>query len=241
MAMLDWTKLNPTVKQIETKKLFFGLYLNKAVVYAPGGRFIKNGDKSSVQEQLDSAIALWSKWISNNHVYQVTRLNQLKECSVPQLEFYKSLIDKNNLSTTIRIEEPNISIYCNDEKRLYNIVNAFHPDRLRAIHKPFDEDARTALSNGRVLVKKITGYDYRILLKPVRFDDVSVKNSIADFLYNMQDEVKVPKGTMSSLSNGSRYFNGGYFYAKDLKANTFIKLMCPELISGFLEVTNLGR
>ena len=69
MDMLDWTKLNPTVNKSETKKLFFSLYLFKAVVYAAGGRAIKS--QASIDEYIDHRLAVCNLPVDDqyNHLY----------------------------------------------------------------------------------------------------------------------------------------------------------------------------
>ena len=103
MDMLDWTKLNPTVNKSETKKLFFSLYLFKAVVYAAGGRAIKS--QASIDDYIDHRLAV----CNNNRIGRYSR-HLLENANRDQLRLYRNLIYSDK-SISMRIEEPKIHIY----------------------------------------------------------------------------------------------------------------------------------
>ena len=243
--MLSWTKLNPTVKIIGTKKKFFNTYLFKSVIYCPGGRVLSNSSsknktvKEMVQERIDTLNAqtqLKSIWFAS---YSKMKADELvNHCSIDQLEYFLN-IKKTNPGIKIRIEEPNISVYAKDEAELFQISSVIKPDRVKELHRPSSVEAAEALERGEIIVKKPTDYNYKICLKECILSDVSIKQQIYDYLYALGDEVSLTKSLKKHLGSKLSYFCGGYFYCKDSKIITFIHLICPSLIAGIYKVTKL--
>lgn len=246
--MLSWTKLNPTVKIINTKKKFFNSYLYKIVIWCPGGRLIldrKSQDaafllknKISYLEVHQKAYNFGGSWFNSMASSRSAELRT--EARVNQLQYLIDVKQTYNDQIKIRIEEPIVTIYSNDESFLYTLANN-NTDRLKEVHRPVDDKAIEILNRGEIITKTEPTFPYKIQLKEFVFSEVNLKNNILDYLYNLEvnDEVCLTKSLVRYLSDQHPYFNGAYFYSKDEKTLTFINLICPGLISGIFKLTKI--
>ncbi len=241
MAMLSWTKLNPTVKQISTKKKFFGKYLFKVNVWCPAARIVADQSGNNVAELLEQRINAID-WRSRSYggSWDSAKNAQIKEhANIKQLQNFIDIKHQFKDQIKIRVEEPHISVYSNDEVILYNLVSKVLPNRILEIHAPSSKAAEDALNDGDVITKRISDYSYKIILKERMLTDTSLKENVKDYLYNLNEEVKMTKSLIRNLSSKYSYFLGGYFYCKDTKIVTFLNLMCPDLISGIFKLTKI--
>jgi hypothetical protein len=248
MAMLSWTKLNPTVKIINTKKKFFNSYLYKIVIWCPGGRLIldrKSQDAAVLLENRISYLEVNQKaynfggsWFGN---MARSRSAELRTgARVNQLQHLIDFKQTYNDQIKIRIEEPIVTVYSNDESFLYILANN-NTDRLKEVHRPADDKAIEILNRGEIITKAEPVFPYKVQLKEFVFSEVNLKHNILDYLYNLEvnDEVCLTKSLVRYLREQHPYFNGAYFYAKDEKTLTFINLICPGLISGIFKLTKI--
>lgn len=247
MVMLFWTKLNQTVKIVNTKKKFFNNYLYKIVVWCPGGRLITDKHSKDAAFLLKRRVEYLLEEKSYNYggswFNQMTRSKgkYLEDnADVNQLQYYIDLNQQHADVIKLRIEEPTITVYSNDEALLYNIASRFS-DRLKEWHRPENSSAADILNRGEIVAKTEPQFPYKIVLKEHVFADKSVKNVILDHLYNLDknDEVCLTKSIVKHLGSQMQYFPGGYFYAKDTTTITFINLICPGIITGIFKLTKL--
>lgn len=242
-----WTQLNPTVKCIETKKKFFNQYLYKAVVHTPGCRII-NDNKilyKGVEHLLNQRINLLEStanyrigsWSSS---YTQRRVEYLKvHARIDQLEYWISIRNALKGSIKLRLEEPNLSVYCNDQELLYCLLVKNYPERVEEIHSPANEKSIEILNRGEIIFKSYPEFQYKIMLRENKIKDVETKRTLLDYLYNLgDDEVCLTKSLVKHLGSNHMWFPGGYFYAKDEKIVTFINLIAPECIAGIYKLSN---
>jgi len=244
--MLFWTKLNPTVKQISTKKKFFGKYLHKVNIWCPASRIILNTNNISATELLKIRLELeevtrsynyGGSWYNHRSQQRISEIkNHARE---QQLQYFINVKNQYKDQIKIRVEEPHLSIYCNDDVLLYNLVAKVFPERVLEIHSPITKEAEEVLNRGEIIIKKLSNYSYKVVFKEQMING-SVKQNINDYLYNLHDDVKIPKFLIRNLSNNNHnYFGGGYFYCKDINITTFLNLICPNLIAGIYKLTKL--
>lgn len=246
--MLSWTNLNPTVKIVATKKKFFNNYLYKVVVWCPGGRLINSRLDQDAEVLLSRRIKLLSdqrtynyggSWFSSMATIHGKELEANGRAD--QLQHLINIKQQYKDRIKIRIEEPNVGIYCNDEGLLYSLMNANYLDRIKEVHRPMDDRAVDVLNRGEIITKKEPEFAFKVVLRDFVFADKDVKINILDHLYNLDkdDQVCLTKGITKHLGSSLHYFPGGYFYAKDEQTMTFVNLICPGLISGIFKLTKL--
>ena len=245
MDTLYWTKLNPTVKIVDTKKKFFNNYLYKAVVYAPGCRIILNKHDQDAHSLLAIRLQFLTETKSYNYggswFRSTSAENLRKEARPDQLQFYIDNKEKFKNLVKIRIEEPHISLYSNDENQLYNICQSSYGNRLVEIHRPFNDSSKEILERGEIVIHSDIDYQYKIMMKECVVRDSNIKQSLSNYLYNLGNEVKVPKSLYRNLQSPSVYFMGGYFYAAQEDIITFINLICPDLIARIYKLSKLEK
>lgn len=246
MDMLSWNKLNPTVKIIPVNKLFYNKFLYKAKVYCPGGRSIYSRKKEDIELAISVRIArsmernynFGGSWYVRNTYHNAESLQ--KFCQISQLEYFFDVRQENSKNSIyIRVEEPDVSIYCNDEQTLYEIVSNSSPDRLREFHKPESESAANILIKGEILASKRIDFGYKIILKPIRLDDKKLKTNILNHLDNMADNVLVPKSFTNFLHSDKMFFQGGYIYSKDEHTAFLFNLAFSNLVRSIFKLTKL--
>ena len=95
MDMSLWTKLNPIVKRVKVKKLFFNRYLYKIKFYCPGARAIYSNNFEELRNLIYSRLSNETHWYALYENYQLSqnvRLNQLQFFQILiKTNFYKSL------------------------------------------------------------------------------------------------------------------------------------------------------
>lgn len=241
--MLDWNKLNPIVRIVDVNKLFYGRYLFKVKSYCPGGRTIYSKDQDSMNQLIElrkSRDGPNYNWGGSWHSFQDASTLK-KYCKIDQLEFFRILnLEKKSKKIYIRIEEPEISIYSNDEPMLYELIAKNYPSRLVEVHKPESNHAKEILLKGEIIVKNDFEYDYKIFLKAQAFDSTEIKNLLESKFNQLAGLVNVPTGIKKFLVNDKLYFPGGYFYCKNIETTTYMQLVFPTLISSIFKLTHLN-
>ena len=243
MDTLSWTQLNPTVKQVSTKKKFFNQYLYKAVINVPGCRLINDNraQYEGMSSLLQQRIEFLTMQKQNSYSrYFISKANALiKNAREDQLDYWLNVKINFKDSTKLRLEEPNLTVYGNDPAQLYNIVKDNYPERVQEIHAPENDASIEALNRGEIITKGTPEFPYKIFLKENKMRDVETKRNLLDYLYNLgDDEVCLTKSLVKHLGSNTIWFPGGYFYAKDEKVVTFINLIAPDSIAGIYKLTN---
>lgn len=241
-VMLSWTNLNPTVKEVDTKKKFFGIYLYKVMIHAPGCRIIASAkDDASADEMLRNRIQTLRNRISFSY-YNFSLNHDLayieKNARSDQLQYFIDIKKKFGNEIKIRIEEPTVSVYSNDQNLLYSIASEICPERLESFYRPKNSIAEALLNTGNIISTKANEFLFRVYLREQIFKDVKVKQQVGNYLYNLDQEIQLPKSLRRNLTSESPYFSGGYFYCNDEKLVTFINLVCPSFISRIYRLSN---
>lgn len=238
MATLSWTNLNPTVKIVDTKKKFFNRYLYKIVLHVPGCRLVSSTSDCSMEIQLTRRRQI----LDANQAYyswgSYSRSAALKEAKIEQLEYFKNIIQKYNKQVKIRIEEPYLTLYADNEDVLMDIARA-EPRSLIEVHRPASAVAADALDRGEYILKKPTEYTHKVVFKESMVLSPELKSSIYDYLTNLGDVVKMTRSCQRNLTERRYWFTSTYFYTKDESILTFLNLMAPGTIAGIYKLTTL--
>lgn len=238
MDISFWTQSNPKIKVDHTTKKYFGKYLYKLVIYAPGGRLIDTkGDIPTAFEHRKNL----NRYV--NAGYWGYRNN--KELDNADLKFLDKLRDiKRNrvYDVKLRIEEPRIQIYADNEATLANLVkNEFgkYLNYLELISAPADAEAESILNSGAIIRKTDVGYKHKVILRDGKYNH-DVKTNILTYLNNCGAEVVgIPASCREMLYKHSSFIWNCYFYTNDLSILTFINLISPGLVSNHHELVIL--
>jgi len=121
-----------------------------------------------------------------------------------------------------RVETPFVSIYLNNEKDLESIVKTCK-DRVKYIEIP-DPKSQDLLTQGCVLVKKLD-FKFRVSL------GISNQNhsNFVNWCEN-NSKIRMPKRAKRDLTK-DRNTGGGFFYVKDEKSLTMVKMFLGRTIT----------
>jgi len=237
MDISSWTKLNPMLKFVNTKSLFYNKYLYKLEIFAPGVRtylYFRNKSNFSIEST--------KKYFDTNFKYGVVRL-QKSTIHYPQLESLYAL--SKQLDCKTRVEGVWISFYSSSQDKLFLIAREMENLNLSArvtkFFSPRPELIKNFL-NGEILVKNIPeNYQYKIVLTPFKAClDINIRQQIADYLVNIGDKVVYNRNFLSYLI-GRKYPSASKlgFYAEDDKIYTFLKLMAPDIVDGIFKLVRV--
>lgn len=243
MAILSWTKLNPTIKLIDTKKSFFGQYLYKLIVRVPGCRLCH--DTSG--RPMDQLLTQRRLFITDKKMYNYAgswwhqhAARRLEGADPNQLDQYRTLCN-NNSDIKIRIEEPNITVYAKTEQELFDLASAEKSENILEFHSPSNAASLEALERGEIVVKRPTEYTHKIIFKETGKFDINLRESVYRYLESLGDTVKMTKSCKANLLLRKFWFTQTYFYTKDDSILTFLNLMAPDAIAGIYKLTYLEQ
>jgi hypothetical protein len=144
-----------------------------------------------------------------------------------------------NLNIKLRVEEPRIQIYADNEPELQHIVKTYlanYQSHIETISGPEDAEAESILNSGAIIKKNDLGYRYKVILKDGRYN-FSTKQQLIEYLSTLGEElISMPRGTYDMLSKTTDYMWNCYFYSNDQRINVFVDLMCPGIISNCHEL-----
>lgn len=236
-----WNKFDG-IKVLPTKKKFFGQYLYKVVVKAEGCRIALKNKPSDiaglVQRRINENVELIERYKS---AWGGTPFRAAIALSIntKQLEYYAEVREKYADQIKYRVEEPRLTIYCNDEQLLFDIVSGDHMGYILEIYRPRNASDQQALDNGDLLVGYKQRYQYKIVLK----DNINKHPQLPqmyDQLMALGELVKLPPSCRNLFKmGGSRWwYPSTFFYAMDEQTASYIQLLMPQgTVSGIYKLT----
>jgi hypothetical protein len=210
------------------------------MIYCPAGRTIYHHNELELEQNLLVRIEMSRRynfggsWFSH---YDSETLRKFS--SLQQLKYFHNLRFNKNKQIKIRIEEPYISIYSNDEKELFDICQEASPDRLIKVYRPETAEAEQSLLNGDIIASKLIDFKLKVYLKPYKFESYSSKKTFKHHLENLETSNRLTKKLSSFLNSDRLFFTGGYFYCDDEDSLFFVKLAFPNLISSIFKLRRL--
>lgn len=233
-------QFSPTVKINPTTKSFFNKFLFKANFYVPGGRLIVDNHKPNIEQALKRRIELLSIRTRTHSVWMNSYSSKMsdllkKDAIVTQLNYFKSIKNKYKDIVKMRVEEPTLSIYTNDQNILEQIISGDQTQRLKEIWLPQDDQTRALLNQQVIFVKKPPKYQYRIYLKLGKVDYTS-RQQIAKYLCNLDNQVEMIKSCDEALNHPKAYNQSTYFYCNDENIIFMIQILNPNAISGIYKL-----
>ena len=174
---------------------------------------------------------------NSSYAMAVHRDRRLIDANVSQLEYFKKIVVEHEGQIKIRIEEPFLTIYADDESLLLNIAD---PEKVAVteFHRPSGTAAVAALNRGECIVKTATEYTHKVVFKELAIGAES-KASIYNYLTGLGDIVKMTKGCERNLRENRFWFTTSYFYTKDESILTFLNLIAPGVVAGIYKLTVL--
>lgn len=230
-----WTTLNPNIRVEATTKQYFGRFLYKMVVFAKCGRLIHS--KVTIVD------ALLERKERNRVIYnyggswwQRNRLNS-DDADVVLLATLRDIKNEYGDKIRMRIEEPNVQIYTEDEDTLKDIAIRILPNEaVNIVSLPENDEVVPLLKDGAIIKHTPQEYKYKVIFRDGRYN-IQIKHQVLQYLINLdKDTVKLPQNCVSMLGNSMEYSWGMYFFTNDKSVVTFISLIAPTLVSNIHEL-----
>lgn len=199
-------KFLKSLKIVHTDKLFQGKFKYKVVISSGLAAWFRGGNLEKINLLLEHG-DYYSRKASN-----AEKLLAKKLCSL--------LTTMDNWQ--VRVETPYISFYVDDIKSVESLVKN-NVSRVKYVSIP-DPNTEDKLTNQTILVKKLE-FDYRVTVGSsnqcyINFVEWSKNNP----------KIRLPKRAARDLSRDSNP-GGGFFYVKDEKSLTMVKMFLGRTIT----------
>jgi hypothetical protein len=164
-------------------------------------------------------------------------------CYEDQLEYLYRSITAHKDKAKVRIEEPYVEFYTEDEQTLLDIVSHMpkRDKRVIEIHWPGPGSRREALGRGEIFMPKITDYAYQVNFRTISLSTTK-RTQIYEYLNSLGDLVKMTPGLTETLTkpkwahSDTMWIYQSYFYTNDTSVCTFLNLIEPHLIHKILKI-----
>lgn len=222
-----WTNINQGVIIDYTKKKFYNRYFNK-IEYHIFGASILTYSSVKNQHQLSRSVEIFNLHSSHRMSTKKAKLSNLND-------FFKVKLDLDKSIAKIRIEGNSFSIYSSDMDYLLDIATnklSDHKESLKYVYLVRSKKDMDMLDQGKIIVKNEKSYPYRVRINAVvnrRSGSDDLKN-LANYIEQLDQEIKISKNLLNELRSGNKYFHGGHVYLKDPNVANMLKLISPSAI-----------
>jgi len=191
----------------ETTRLFNNKYKYKIVIVTALSTWFRGDNLSRIQEKIDH--------------YDATKAKQHRS-ELGGVKFVQELYNKlsNMLDYNLRVEHPYISIYSNSETDITDIAN-IDLQQVKFVCRPKHEKL---LAVNTIIAPHIN-FLYKVTLGKTQ----QPYHSFIKWCEN-NNKIKISKGTTKRLMQSTSY-QGGFFYVKDDKALTVVKMFVGSCIT----------
>ena len=236
MDTLYWNKLNPTVEFNSTIKQFYNQYLWRMVIDAPGGKLLysKNPNLEEALEHRKNVKKLYNpgSWYRRSTNVEQINLNLLSAVRAVKSDFIGQC--------KMRIEEPNIQFYAQDELTLKKVAEQLPVTTcIKTVTGP-ELSTIPLLESGAIISRVPVTYTYKFIIRDGRYP-AQVKQQLLNYLDGLGEDVKLSKTCRDMLGRPYPSIWSVYFYAQDDSIATFISLIGPNLISNIHRMVSLDR
>lgn len=216
-------KIPSSVKTEHTTRLFFNQYKYKIVLVCATAHFFRGNNLTYVKETIsnirnknDIPVGWNRKALDSNEL----TFGELLVKSFSKMENY-----------CLRVESPLLSFYTNSEKDAESILK-INVEKVKYISIPESPLTESKLGTHNVLTKKID-FDYKVTMGRTR-------TSFDSFLEWCKDnpKIRMPKRAKRDLEKNHSW-GGSYFYVKDEKTLTLVKLFIGSFINKVETVVKL--
>ena len=252
MDLLSWINSNPTCKLRPTRKRYYERFLYRVRIYAPFARVLRrtytetpeasiwsliDRDVTNRKEKLKQQIHLY---MSSYWAHRAAR--DIDDCYIDQLEYLYRKLRALSAKIKLRVEEPYIEVYADDEDTILDLVKNMPECRTRVmdIHRPASDTDRDSILRGEIYRPK-SQYDYQVNLRTLLLSTAK-RTQIYEYLSGVGDLVKMTPGLIDTLTrprythSDNMWIYQSYFYTSDTSVCTFLNLIEPQLIHKILKI-----
>lgn len=246
MTQMDisyWTRLNPKIRVRNVTRLFFGEYSHKLEISVVGASMLRTpeiplADQVEHRRLTAKNINWGGSWVSN-------RMRDPSVADLLMLETFNAHRSSIGDTVKIRIEEPVVHLYANNESTLYDFAKLVcagtNKQFLSKIHRPKSKEILDLINSGYVVKQRSSRYPYKALIREGRYPTV-IKTQLLNYLRILETagEVQIPGHLIDALERSFESIWGGYFYFKDPSIPTMIGMMSAGFIRSIEETKQIG-
>jgi hypothetical protein len=158
--------------------------------------------------------------------------------SSADLQNLRDIKDSFGSKIKIRIEDPYVQIYTEDQEVLREVAVAMNESlqsKIQSVTWPKDNEDLEILSSDKIIRKQKPEYKFKFMIRDGYYPD-DVRSSIFNYL-NSQDDVKLSAGTIRQFQIFN-YLYGAFFYANDEKIATFLSIISPGFVRKIHELVH---
>ena len=224
--------LQMTLKKKTTKRKFYGKWLYKITINAPGIGILRSKSPSEVVLFLKSANTTDQRYYHNNSTIAKAINNQAQLSSI--CLFIK---DIDPIQFAKRIEQQSVDFYTNDK----NLYNEFCDKFMDAIIHHFepDENSIALFKNQYTIVAKKLPHDrfkYRVYLKPHNLkNDIDSKKQFLDWIDNQKDKILITDTVKTWFITTEWNWDRRYMLVDDEKTLIMLKMRSSEAVGKIYE------
>lgn len=258
MDLLSWINSNPTCKSKLTRRKYYDRFLFRVKIYAPFCRLLRGTYVDDPKTPLWNQIAANVDHRKERQRLQLTHyissywndrlIHDSDNCDVDQLEYLYKKIKTLGNAVKIRVEEPYVEIYAENQMTILDIIESMplRSNRVMEIHWPGSAVQLEALERGEIIMPKITDYEYQVNLRTILLSNAK-RTQVFEYLNGLGDLVKMTPGLKDALTRPKwahsdvMWIYQCYFYTNDTSVCTFLNLIEPNLINKILKIARLDH
>jgi len=235
MDSLFWKNLVPDIQVLPATKLFYKQYVYKLEMLAYAGKSVSTS--MTVEESL-AYRKISMRQINYGGSWAIRSKQNIKNADVEWLKYLKGFKQSPTFNCKIRIEEPSIQIYSDNERDLYNFVAELPNDYKKyvtGIARPETDQVKSLMLAGKKVVKKPPTYEFKICFRDGNYEP-STRQSVLNYLDGLGNLVRIPKHFKEEFNKPYNNIWDCYIYSNDINIATFIQLINPNLIRSIIEM-----
>lgn len=235
MDSLSWKKLTPNIKILPATKLFFKQYVYRLELLAYAGTCIS---KPTAVEETLAVRKMTHRQINYGGSWGAKISRNLKHADILWLKYLQNFKQTTNLDCKIRVEEPSVQIYSENEADLLQFVADLPSDfkqYVTSIARPESEKIKKLILSGKKVVKKPPTYEFKICFRDGTYES-DTRNSVMNYLTGLGDLVRIPQHFREEFTKPYNNTWDCYIYSNDINIATFIQLINPNLIRSIIEM-----
>lgn len=204
-------KLAKSIQTKQTIRLFNGKYKYKIVLLSKAASWFRGGDLNVIKKNLNSAATSGTSWV--------------KKLTKDDYDYVFKLVAflGSAKDYLIRVESPYINFYTNNPIDIEKLAK-LNEHNIKYVSLP-EPGSETLLDNNKVLVKNLD-YAYKITMGKTR----SNHSNFVTWCVGKEDRIRLTKSASKYLSKDASW-GGYYFYVKDDKTLTMVKMFLGEGIN----------
>jgi hypothetical protein len=232
MDLSKWTNHCPGIKILHSDRKFYNKFYYK-ITYEIANAYLVNITKSDTDlKKYFSMRVMRGKQdlieLTASQIKHVDHLCQLRE-----------FVTKFKQHGRVRTERNTVAFFTNDLDTFYHDATVdlnFFTKNLVSVSVIGDTTHKQLLDDNYVILRTDIGYKFKVNLRGGNYRNPQNLKSLAVYLKQINDQVRIGKSLLSQLSLPYKYLQGGYFYVNDLRLVDIVRLIEPSLIRSIQKV-----